>query len=123
MSVEKRPKPELPFKPMDSAAPREVNFNQILTGASRSFNFGTEEENCPPYDLHEIEGQYDLTDQDNGPVIMRFKDGTLYYSQKSVGRQDVEKIRDDISLELAKKIYKGEELTDEEITLIEEGKI
>ena len=122
MSTEKGPKPELPFKQVDTGVLTEIDLSQILTRETRSFNFGSEKDNGNPVDFHEIEGQHGLTNKDNGPVIIEFKNGTLYYSSKSVGRETIDKIRDDIPLDLAKKVCKKEKLTDKEIGLIEEGR-
>lgn len=64
MSTEIRPEPELPFRPKEQITPGTKELNEILTGATKTFDFGSEKENSYPYDLHAIEGQYDLTDEE-----------------------------------------------------------
>lgn len=124
MSVEKRPEPELPFRPKEQPASRAVEFSEILTGETKTFDFGSKERDGFS-DLHLIDWQCELTDEENNcPVILQFKKyGALYYSSGSIGRQTIKKIRDGISLELIKKIWNQKNLTEKEITLVEEGEL
>lgn len=117
MSTEIRPEPELPFRPKEKVC----DLNKILTREARVFDFGSKARGDST-DMNEVEGTYDLTEDEKGPVIVEFKDGTYFYSSQSVGVNRLEKIRSDIPLGLAQKVLKGKGLTEEEADLVEEGK-